>query len=298
MAFIKKIIGPDETLIGISTAHWVYGATGLVWLASMMAVGLALDYFASGFFEYLFRDMNDFAAYRIGDILFWLPTALGVVLFILYFLMMISPEIGLTSKRVIYKSGIIFVDVKEVDIEEIKAANVDNGLFGRFLNYGYVIFDARFVQGMDLPAIGSPYRFVKALNDARSKLKEESIMGIIDGVEPEAHHVDAQERVPVQARRLKTRYSTGRRKARQPEAYPDPAAQSSHEAVKSVIGEMRENATHAMRGTPLTPFRKLKRKPTGQGVQQRGPVVFDEPILTKQNELRQEIKDDFSDTAA
>ena len=46
MAFIKKIIGPDETLIGISTAHWVYGATGLVWLASMMAVGLALDYFA------------------------------------------------------------------------------------------------------------------------------------------------------------------------------------------------------------------------------------------------------------
>ena len=37
MAFIKKIIGPDETLIGISTAHWVYGATGLVWLASMMA---------------------------------------------------------------------------------------------------------------------------------------------------------------------------------------------------------------------------------------------------------------------
>ncbi len=298
MAFIKKIIGPDETLIGISTAHWVYGATGILWLAGLMMVGLALDYFASGFFEYLFRDRNDFAAYRIGDILFWLPTALGVVMFLLYFLMMISPEIGLTSKRVIYKRGIIFVDVKEVDIEEIKAANVDNGFFGRFLNYGHVIFDARFVQGMDLPAIGNPYRFVKALNDARSKLKEESITGIIDGVGPETRHEEAASN-PVQARRINKRYGTKRGKNPERESYPDKADESSHEAIGSVMNEMRNNAAHAMSGTPLSPFRKplRRRRVRTEATAAPGPVVFDDPLLTKQNELRQEIKDDFSGNA-
>lgn len=298
MAFIKKIIGPDEALIGITSAHWIYGVIGIMWMAGLTIAAVALDYFSVGFLEYLFRGQGDFAADQIADALFWMLTVLGVVMFFFYLLMMVSPEIGLTSKRVIYKRGIIFVDVKEVDIDEIKAANVDNGLFGRFFNYGYVLFDARFMPNMSLPAISNPYLFVRVLNDARSKLKEESITGILEGVDPEEYREEREEnaRRSVDGKTGNTREGAVRRRRRASEAYPD-RAESSRRAVRSVISEIRNNAAHAIRGAPLSPFKAPEQKKTA-GTEQQGPLVFDDPVLTKQRELRQEIKDDFSDTAA
>jgi hypothetical protein len=148
----------------------------------MMVVGLVLDFYAASIFGGLFQNTGGEAVSKISSVLFWMPTALGVVMFFFYFLMMISPEVGLTSRRIIYKRGLIFVDVKEVDLEEIKAADVNNGWFGRFLNYGYVVLDARFVTGVDLPAIAKPYRFVNALNEARGAMKHDSMTVIVDGV--------------------------------------------------------------------------------------------------------------------
>ena len=54
MSFVKKILGPDETLVGITSAHWIYGATGIFWLAGMMVVGLVLDFYAASVFGKLF----------------------------------------------------------------------------------------------------------------------------------------------------------------------------------------------------------------------------------------------------
>ncbi|MCD8562622.1 MAG: PH domain-containing protein [Alphaproteobacteria bacterium] len=169
MTFLKRITGPDERLIGVCSAHWVYGAQGLAWLGVLAGGGMAAQVFLQDFA--INHSAQPFAPVLdiIGDYTLWTALALGVLLFLFYFVIMISTEVALTSKRVIFKHGLIAVDVREVDIEEVKEAHVNNGWLGRFFNYGYIVLDARFVENLVLPAIGDPYRFIKALNEARAQ---------------------------------------------------------------------------------------------------------------------------------
>ena len=151
MSFIRKIIGPDEKFIGLGRVHWIYALKGFAWILGLMAVAFVAD-------RILLNFIGNFETTRvIGNYFFWCAAAVGSVLSFFYFIMWIATEIGLTDKRVIYKRGLIFVDVKEVDLEEIKAAEIDSGFLGRFLNYGYVYFDARFIDNVSLPAIDDPY---------------------------------------------------------------------------------------------------------------------------------------------
>lgn len=180
MSFIKRIIGPDEKLVGWSTVHWIYGVKGIAWLAGFMVFGLFLQGLIHAELASPDGFVNIPAFYVLGVYAFWTSTLIGALLFLFYLVVMISTEIALTSKRVVFKRGLIAVDVREVDIEEIKAADVDNGWFGRFLNYGYILLDARFVANIQLPAIGEPYRFVKALNQMRAQVKHDSMRVILD----------------------------------------------------------------------------------------------------------------------
>lgn len=282
MSFVKKVIGPDETLIGISSAHWIYGAKGIAWLAGMMILGLVLSYYINGLFDHLFRNNAAFAADKIGDIFFWLPTLLGLVMFFTYVLVMISPEIALTNKRIIYKKGIIAVDVKELDLEEIKAVDVDNGTFGRFLNYGYIVFDARFVGNLDLPAIAKPYRFVKALNEARSGKNPDMQM-----VQPQAHpEPQPEQRAQPEPKQQspKPEQTPQLTSAR----YNDPSDVAPRHAVHQVLSEMSENTKRAL--NPDMPPETAKKE--------RRPTLFNTAIVKRAKRLRKKIKDSFAAKAA
>lgn len=283
MSFVKKILGPDESLVGITSAHWIYGATGIFWLAGMMVVGLVLDFYAASVFGKLFQNTGGEAVSKISSVLFWMPTALGVVMFFFYFLMMISPEVGLTNRRIIYKRGLIFVDVKEVDLEEIKAADVNNGWFGRFLNYGYVVLDARFVTGVDLPAIAKPYRFVNALNEARGAMKHDSMTVIVDGVGDSLKQEvgDAvkkemsdkeqgreQEKKPEKKHGKKKKEKAPKKKSKAQPAQKKPKISDPHNedhlehegrnALQGVIEEAKENFKHAINGKVMVPAAEAK----------------------------------------
>ncbi len=181
MAFIDKIIGPDEKLVGVSTIHWMYAAIGIGWMAGFLILGIYLDSFAAKALFYYPGNPGTIATSLMGHAAFWVCTILGVTLFLLYTIMMATTEIGLSNKRIIYKRGWILVRVSEADLEEIKAAGVNNGIFGRILNYGYIELDARFIKNMNFPAIADPYRFVKAVNEIRSKLRQDSMTVVLDG---------------------------------------------------------------------------------------------------------------------
>ncbi len=55
-----------------------------------------------------------------------------------------------------------------VDNEEIKGEYVDNGMFGRWLNYGEIHMDARFVANFYVPNIEDPYRLIRTINETRA----------------------------------------------------------------------------------------------------------------------------------
>lgn len=173
MAYVKKIIGKDEHIIGIARLHWIYLAKGLFGFAVCLTLGLAFD-------AILFRTLtaiSEMAPNTGGKLLAvansWVTplfVIFGGAYFLLYLLKVLYTEIALTEKRIIHKSGFIFVKINEIDIEEISAENMDMGYFGSLLGYAYIMLDCRFVGDIKLPAIGHANTFVKALHAARTKV--------------------------------------------------------------------------------------------------------------------------------
>ena len=123
-------------------------------------------------------------------------------------------------------------------------------------------------------------------------------------------HVEVQsaENAPPPKKRrdrlMKPRKTRNKKDVARFDEYEDKADEAPHQAASSVLREAMENTKHAMRGSSLARFtRKPKPANIDQPVQAEpvaapGPVLFDNDLLKKERELRQEIKDDFTDTAA
>jgi|GEM_PF-1128213 len=171
MAFVERLIGPDENLVGVARLHWIYIVKAILWFAGITIAGGILQTLIAMYLPIIIN---------AGNFLFGLSILAGVFMFALYIGKMLFTELGLTTERLIYKRGLLFVDVREVDLEEIKSESIDNGLLGRVLNYGYLDLDARFIEDLDLPAINDPYRFVKAMNAVRSQIKDDNMRVVLD----------------------------------------------------------------------------------------------------------------------
>lgn len=172
MSFIYKIIGPDEKLLGVAHLHWIYIVKAISWLFAGLVVGLGFDWMIS--------QPSDGAMSGLGKVVFGIFAFSGAALAFFLIILKYTTELGLTTQRVIYKKGLFFVDVREIDLEEIKSAHIDNGTLGRILNYGYLQLDARFISDIKLPAFRDPYRIIKAMNEVRSKIKEDSMRFVLD----------------------------------------------------------------------------------------------------------------------
>ncbi len=189
MSFVARTIGPDERLIGIARLHWIYIVQGLLWFTGLAIVGGVVDHYLWRYVGYtipLYRwtlDGLSLDAQNTG--ITWLFTVGGAYIFLMHLIKVWATEVALTSRRVVYKTGLIFVEVEEVELEEIKGEHINHGLLGRFLRYGTLHFDCRFIGDIRLPAVKKPYRFLKAMHVAKSRLID-SIGGIgRNGNEPD-----------------------------------------------------------------------------------------------------------------
>lgn len=189
MAYVSKIVGRDERLIGVARLHWIYLVYGISWFVFLNVIGVVADthlyvYFGSsipGFNLDLFG-LNIDANTPLILILFFVAS---LVMLFAYVIKVMTTEVALTSRRVIVKEGWIAVEVEEVELEEIQGERIDHGILGRFFKFGTIHFDCRFIGDVYLPAIRKPYRFIKALHTARSKLED----SYIHVLEPKKGHV-------------------------------------------------------------------------------------------------------------
>jgi len=176
MAYVRKIIAKDETLIGIARLHWIYVIKGMVWFFVMAGAGWAMDNLVTRGLMMISNATNTYALpaalLSLSDKIMMFMMAGGFFVFFLFVLKVLVTEVGLTSRRVIHKEGLIFVKVKQIDLEEIRGENMDMGHLGRLLGYAYILLDCRFIGDVKLPAIESPERFIRALHAARSKTQD------------------------------------------------------------------------------------------------------------------------------
>lgn len=180
MSFIAKhIANPDERMIYVARLHWICLIEGLMWFGAFWAIGLFMSDWLSGLQPMTSTlGVLSIAGFIIAPQIIWLFYMMltgGTVIFLTYIVKLLSTEIALTSARIIYKTGLIFTEVEEIDLTEIRAEKVHHGLLGRFLNYGWVHLDSRFVGDITLPRIRKPYKFLKALHRAMGRNHEPAV---------------------------------------------------------------------------------------------------------------------------
>jgi len=172
MAYIPKIISKEETLHGIARLHWIYVVKGIFWFFVMAGAGWILNALMSKAMLTMAASMDSAALPNamlgITNVIMYFLMGGGFFIFLLFVMKVLFTEIGLSDRRVIHKTGMVFIKVQQVDLEEIRGENLDLGYFGRLLGYGYLMLDCRFIGDVKLPAIESPERFTRALHTLRA----------------------------------------------------------------------------------------------------------------------------------
>lgn len=175
-SFVRHITGPGERIILLARLHWIYLVKGLLWMAALSGFGKFLDLQllrnAGATIPLSIQELVNISLDPGLPILFFFLGSCGAVIFLSETIKMLATEIALTNQRLIFKTGLIFVQVEEIDLEEIRAENVNHGILGRFLGYGRVHLDSRFVGDIHLPAVKNPYRLIKAMHARRGKIRD------------------------------------------------------------------------------------------------------------------------------
>lgn len=176
----SNLLYRDEKQLHEGRLHYIVILKSLVTLGVVIALIMFLPNILGGYesnWEKL--DHLDFAnrSYQFFsrnlvyslDNLFLMTSQISLALFgafsfikalIAYF----SNFVLITDHRLIYKKGLIFVNIREVEIEEIKETNLNFGFLGRFLKYACIHVDTRFVEDLNLPCMSKPYKFMKILH--------------------------------------------------------------------------------------------------------------------------------------
>ncbi len=173
MSYIRKVISNEEKLLSIFRPHWIYPFEGLLWFVFLTVIGFALDFYLYQYFGlHAIRFRVDLWLIQFDEKNTPIPWAFmfcGFAVFWPLFLAYISTEIGLTNQRIVHKKGLIFIQIDQVDLDDIRAEHVFHGFLGWLLGYGRIRLDCRFIDDIWLPAIRDPYRLVKASHTARMK---------------------------------------------------------------------------------------------------------------------------------
>jgi hypothetical protein len=64
---------------------------------------------------------------------------IGIVLLVVAWIRVRSTEIAITNKRIIAKFGFVRRQTVEINLDKVEALRVDQGVWGRFLNFGTIL---------------------------------------------------------------------------------------------------------------------------------------------------------------
>ena len=218
MGYIRKVITKEEKLLSIIRPHWSYLVEGLFWFAGLTILGIIINHY---FYEYVGLHAIKFKV-DLWILQFdqrhtpipWAFALTGFGVFWPLFLAYISAEVGLTEQRIIYKRGLMFIQIEQVDLEDIRAEHVSHGWLGWLLGYGRIRLDCRFIDDVWLPAMRDPYKLIKASHTAR--MKHPQIEYTPDNLTLNLEAIERQKQkayIKGKIKRLKTNIKTGFKEA-------------------------------------------------------------------------------------
>ena len=109
---------------------------------------------------------------QFGLILLGLVTlvvVIGLFFLIAAWIRVRSTEIAITNRRVIAKSGFIRRHTVEINLEKVEALRVEQGVMGRFLNYGTVFISGAGTSVAPIRDVADPLVFRRKFMEATNR---------------------------------------------------------------------------------------------------------------------------------
>lgn len=159
MAYIDKILLPDERVLCVTTVHWIVYTEGFL----ITVAGGLLGYYGPAFLSMIFGSAIAQGMTRAVAFVAFFVVLMGVVLMLAAYIRQTSTELAVTNRRVIAKYGLISRATFEIMVNRITGANFDQTILGRMLGFGTVLIHGAGGDISPFDEIGDPQGFYKAL---------------------------------------------------------------------------------------------------------------------------------------
>ena len=98
-----------------------------------------------------------------------LIAVVGLVFLIWAWVRVRSTELAITSRRIIAKFGFVKRHTVEINLEKVEALKVEQGVWGRILNYGTVFISGAGTSVAPIPNIADPLVFRRKFMEATGR---------------------------------------------------------------------------------------------------------------------------------
>jgi uncharacterized membrane protein YdbT with pleckstrin-like domain len=98
-----------------------------------------------------------------------LVVVVGLVFLVMAWVRVRSTELAITNRRVIAKFGFVKRHTVEINLDKVEALKVEQGLWGRFLNFGTVFISGAGTSVAPIPNIADPLVFRRKFMEATSR---------------------------------------------------------------------------------------------------------------------------------
>jgi len=149
MSYYEKVLQPGETVKFVGKLHWIIynGAIFFLILSAVLAFIIT-------------RIPSDGAGkYIIPQVIF----AFSCVVFLNAWIKRLTTEIVVTNKRILHKTGIISRQTEEMNISKVETVDVNQGIWGRILNFGTVLVRGTGGSWEPMRKISKPLDFRNAI---------------------------------------------------------------------------------------------------------------------------------------
>jgi uncharacterized membrane protein YdbT with pleckstrin-like domain len=98
-----------------------------------------------------------------------LVVAVGLVFLIWAWIRVRSTELAITNRRIIAKFGFVKRHTVEINLEKVEALKVEQGVWGRILNYGTIFISGSGSSVAPIPNIADPLVFRRKFMEATNR---------------------------------------------------------------------------------------------------------------------------------
>jgi uncharacterized membrane protein YdbT with pleckstrin-like domain len=159
MAYVDKILLPDERIIYAATLHWIMYLRGLV----ITAFGGFVGFISHPALVAVFGQRLGAQFTKPICVAALVVVLIGSTLLLGAYMRQTSTELVITNKRLIAKYGVISRATFEILANRITGANFDQTVLGRVLGFGTILVHGAGGEVSPIDHVADPQLFYRAL---------------------------------------------------------------------------------------------------------------------------------------